>query len=595
MLLCFSLASGKIMYLPFINEMDATQLQEIISTFNPSDQTVCTPLQGGADIDLYESTAGTLVFHNPSGANFRIEIRYIDDSFVFNQMSNGKKFVLLPPYRPVQWIKLLDLQAGSNIKVCRYSGETRAAGQVPAATCSAQCAVSGMSANNTALVKYPRPLNKPTHEFFLTAEIVPAADDVTMTTMCTYDRLPRLKQMAQAWGGPISAALYLEDLQTELPIVMKFWLANEAMRRHMDIHVVYDDKINDINWPDRPFPVNYLRNVGIRYARTQFVIFVEADFIPNINMYSSLEGVRKRIASDPHSVFIVPSFYSEDKTLCSPDFDMRNFPKSKQEVMAPEPNRGAAGPSFGIHPMSKLFSSHTRIPYDEWFKAGPDNYIQIDNLAGNEPYYIGSRDFPLFDEVFIGCMQDKIEHVHELERRGYKFFLAPEAFITHLDSTGMGSAWCRNIDGARGTLKWDMFTKRLAHEMSNPKTYIRESSWWDLNPAHVDAKTGGSSELQEVQSKLRKALEDTAKSEAAQHAAEGDADESRRQVAVLKAELSLSAQLLRESELRVSQLQQSFLFVMVASLVGGGAWYFVRSRRRRKSANPEEGSIFHHD
>jgi hypothetical protein len=38
----------------------------------------------------------------------------------------------------------------------------------------------------------------------------PDAAGVTVVTQCSVDRLPRLQQLAKAWGGAVSAAVYVE-------------------------------------------------------------------------------------------------------------------------------------------------------------------------------------------------------------------------------------------------------------------------------------------------------------------------------------------------------------------------------------------------
>jgi hypothetical protein len=71
--------------------------------------------------------------------------------------------------------------------------------------------------------------------------------------------------------------------------ILKWWLRVPAMRQNVDIHLVLDDNINSINWPDRPFPVNILRNVAIDFVRSRFLIYLEADMLPNSGMYASPE------------------------------------------------------------------------------------------------------------------------------------------------------------------------------------------------------------------------------------------------------------------------------------------------------------------
>lgn len=63
-----------------------------------------------------------------------------------------------------------------------------------------------------------------------------------MTTMCTIDRMVRIKQMAELYQGPISAAIYIQaNFESEVAEVLRYWFTSDAMRRHVDIHLVVED------------------------------------------------------------------------------------------------------------------------------------------------------------------------------------------------------------------------------------------------------------------------------------------------------------------------------------------------------------------
>lgn len=63
-----------------------------------------------------------------------------------------------------------------------------------------------------------------------------------------WDRLPRLKQMAELWEAPISAALYLsakpENYEAEMIKTLEYLYSSPAIRRYVDIHLVLDDGVN---------------------------------------------------------------------------------------------------------------------------------------------------------------------------------------------------------------------------------------------------------------------------------------------------------------------------------------------------------------
>ena len=78
----------------------------------------------------------------------------------------------------------------------------------------------------------------PVHAFFLTGSEPVDSNDVTMYTTLTIDRIWRLKEMAENWNGPISAAIAIKNL-TEIPTIIKAWSSSKAFRMYVDVHLVY--------------------------------------------------------------------------------------------------------------------------------------------------------------------------------------------------------------------------------------------------------------------------------------------------------------------------------------------------------------------
>lgn len=106
------------------------------------------------------------------------------------------------------------------------------------------------------------------------------------------------------------------------------------------------------------------------------------------------------------------------------------------------------------------YVSHSAYNFKFWIEATDLYPVFMSN--GFEPYYIGHRDYPLFDEVFFGCGRDKISHSTELGRAGYSIQIIPDGFIAHLSSDGLGKPWCENWSSdIRTPIKLDVFKKRM--------------------------------------------------------------------------------------------------------------------------------------
>jgi hypothetical protein len=82
--------------------------------------------------------------------------------------------------------------------------------------------------------------------------------------------------MMKRWRGPGSVTLYCRNLASDLAAIAPF-------RERVDFHLVLADF-----HPGRLYPVNTLRNVAIDNCRTNWMLLVDADFVPNTGLYEYL-------------------------------------------------------------------------------------------------------------------------------------------------------------------------------------------------------------------------------------------------------------------------------------------------------------------
>lgn len=59
------------------------------------------------------------------------------------------------------------------------------------------------------------------------------------------DRLERLSQLAKAWDGPMSIAIPIKEIYEDIPIIVDTWLNTPEMRRNVDIHLLFNDRVFD--------------------------------------------------------------------------------------------------------------------------------------------------------------------------------------------------------------------------------------------------------------------------------------------------------------------------------------------------------------
>lgn len=82
-----------------------------------------------------------------------------------------------------------------------------------------------------------------------------------------------------------------------------YWLNDKFLRRHTDIHLLYDTRSTDssmhgeVDNPqeslsfsnDLAFPVNVARNTARLHSNTDYVLYVDADFIPSEHLHDDVK------------------------------------------------------------------------------------------------------------------------------------------------------------------------------------------------------------------------------------------------------------------------------------------------------------------
>jgi len=266
--------------------------------------------------------------------------------------------------------------------------------------------------------------------------------DVTIATQFTADRSESLVALHQLWRGPISAVLFVRDLSDILQI--------EEIRQHtplieewVDFHFVY------ANVPSDPYPVNLLRAFAIQQVRTTYHISLDVDFLPR-------PGLREYLCTFLSGPIQVPSDESENGELTAgitiengrvldgagnsvqlavlvvPAFEMdglrmsSHVPRHKKDLARFVRNAKA-------RPLNVKLRAEAHAPsdYKRWFAAS--NVFEVKYQNHYEPFLLGTREMPLFDQRFQGYGFDKASQAYELYRMNARFFVLNDAFIVHMD------------------------------------------------------------------------------------------------------------------------------------------------------------------
>jgi len=104
----------------------------------------------------------------------------------------------------------------------------------------------------------------------------------------------------------------VSDEPDNVPTMKKAMEAVDQLRakyssslRNVDFHLVVNAE------RDVDYPINFLRNIVLNNARTDFVLVLDADFIPQVNAHDMLLNEIKttpKLMYDSKSLLILPAF-----------------------------------------------------------------------------------------------------------------------------------------------------------------------------------------------------------------------------------------------------------------------------------------------
>ena len=306
------------------------------------------------------------------------------------------------------------------------------------------------------------------HNYFLTAAHSPHANDITLVTQLSPDRLHRIQQLAKVWNGPISAAYYVgHDTYNGLQQLLSLWKTSELVRKHVDIHLVSLDAVGTLHERKAPYPINALRNLAWQYARTNQLFLLDVDFIPNPGMRTYCMDIwpkLKVVKGLEKSVYVIPGFESFHA--------LHEWPKTRKDVQR------MAETDLTLQPVhaDKLASAHAAVDYQRWYST--KNPYRINYRLYFEPYLLVDRlTVPQYDTRFSGYGHDKSSHTYHLHLAGYNFIVLPEAFVVHIDH-GVPK-WRNNANKTRIWINWYSFALEKEAELGGGgKKLFFAPKWW---------------------------------------------------------------------------------------------------------------------
>ena len=89
--------------------------------------------------------------------------------------------------------------------------------------------------------------------------------------------------------------------------------------------------------------------------------------------------------------------------------------------------------SYKLQPVhaDKFAGAHQITNYKKWYTQSKRKPYQVKFKGVYEPYMVGPKTMPRFDERFAGYGMDKVELNYELSLANYMLLVAPNAFVVH--------------------------------------------------------------------------------------------------------------------------------------------------------------------
>ena len=170
----------------------------------------------------------------------------------------------------------------------------------------------------------------------------------------------------------------------------------------------------------RPYPVNLLRQIAIENARTELVLYIEADIQVQNGAHDKVKAID--ISSYPsNAVFVLPLYMS--KGVPTSIDTWRDF-----------------------KPIA--YGSHQGLDFSAWqketshiltYKGNKASPGMKSHVSNQEPYFVAHKSkLPTYNVLYWSVRGDKISQINDMH--AFNFYVLPGCFLVNTPSDGLGSA-----------------------------------------------------------------------------------------------------------------------------------------------------------
>ncbi|KAG7091027.1 hypothetical protein E1B28_010088 [Marasmius oreades] len=247
------------------------------------------------------------------------------------------------------------------------------------------------------------------------------AEDITVTTQITSNRLHVFERLVRHYQGPISVTIHVKNnalhIHDFLDSLHSLYTSTPLMARNVDVHLAIDSF-------DRQF--NTWRNIARFFASTDYVMMLDIDFFLCTDFRSAIRAsgsVIKKLR-EGNSAFVIPAFEYVDH---SEGVDYTNFPKDKKALLS----LVKEGRISAFHAIWE--AGHNSTDYARFYSAPPGEVYRVSKYqAAYEPYVVYKKEGPPWcDERFIGYGGNKAACLFEMYLSGITYYVLSDHFIIH--------------------------------------------------------------------------------------------------------------------------------------------------------------------
>ena len=314
-------------------------------------------------------------------------------------------------------------------------------------------------------------------------DVKPEEVTYSLVTQCSDDRIWMMQHHCQRWCSNNSKPFISLVVYTNQTI-------EEIKAKLVELGCPVDNGLTVQTFPktyaDKEYPVNYFRNEALAAVTTTHAVFLDVDFWPSSDLFSTLNEmpIRSKLAESALHAMNVPAFelmpQCPERPVDCPWIHVKRMPSVKDDMMQTYLESGNIT-AFNYY---QNIDGHGSTRYDWWDDQATSSTLrEIECVKSNryEPYLVVRvcRDLPPFQPVFTGYGKNKITWILHLRQLGYRLFQMGQAFVIHYPhkeskakKSWLGGASVRRVK-LEGQKAMDFQSKRS----ENDKYFLEFRQW----------------------------------------------------------------------------------------------------------------------